>query len=321
MGILLNCLLFAVGLVLIIKGGDFFVDAAVWFAEMSGIPHFIIGATIVGFATSLPEVLVSIIAAANGNVEMATGNAIGSVTANTGLILGVSLLFMPLVISLREYFPQIILLTVSIIAIWLFGLSGSITIIAAIVLIILFCIYVFLNIRGAKKNRELTAEDDNFKREDVTKGIVIKNIVLFVLGCAGIVGGSELLVNNGTEIARFLQVPDRIISISAVAIGTSLPELVTTITAIKKKQASLSVGNILGSNIIDLTFVLPPCMLAYGGNLPVSSGTLYVDLPVLFMLSMVCFVPSFFSRKFSRWQGVVLLLLYVCYIAYTFIFH
>ena len=321
MGILLNCLLFAVGLVLIIKGGDFFVDAAVWFAEMSGIPHFIIGATIVGFATSLPEVLVSIIAAANGNVEMATGNAIGSVTANTGLILGVSLLFMPMVISLREYFPQIILLTVSIVAIWLFGLSGSITIIAAIVLIILFCVYVFLNIRGAKKNRELTAEDDNFKREDVTKGIVIKNIVLFVLGCAGIVGGSELLVNNGTEIARFLQVPDRIISISAVAIGTSLPELVTTITAIKKKQASLSVGNILGSNIIDLTFVLPPCMLAYGGNLPVSNGTLYVDLPVLFTLSMVCFVPSFFSRKFSRWQGVVLLLLYVGYIAYTFIFH
>lgn len=321
MGILLNCLLFVVGLVLIIKGGDFFVDAAVWFAEMSGIPHFIIGATIVGFATSLPEVLVSIIAAANGNVEMATGNAIGSVTANTGLILGVSLLFMPMVIRLREYFPQIILLTVSILAIWLFGLSGEITIIAAIVLIILFGIYVFLNVSGAKKNRALQTEEEKFNKEDVTKGIVIKNIVLFVLGCAGIVGGSELLVNNGTEIAKFLQVPDRIISISAVAIGTSLPELVTTITAIRKKQASLSVGNILGSNIIDLTFVLPPCLLAYGGNLPVSNGTLFVDLPVLFVLSMTCFVPTFFTKKFARWQGVALLVMYVAYIAYTFIFH
>ncbi len=314
-------LLFAVGLVLIIKGGDFFVDAAAWFAEVSGIPHLIVGATIVGFATSLPEIIVSVIAAAGGDVEMATGNAVGSVTANTGLILGISLLFMPVVIKLREYLPQILILTVSIIALWLFGLSGEITIIAAIVLVVLFALFVYTNVKNAKKHISDNSEEAAVNREDITKAIVIKKIVLFILGCAGIVGGSELLVNYGSAIAASLGVPSRIISISAVAIGTSLPELVTTITAITKKQASLSVGNILGSNIIDITFIIPPCVLAYGKNLPVSYGTLYVDLPVLFVLSMLCFVPSFFTRKFSRWQGVLLLLMYIGYLTYTFIFH
>ncbi|MBR1731444.1 MAG: sodium:calcium antiporter [Ruminococcus sp.] len=252
---------------------------------------------------------------------MATGNAIGSVTANTGLILGVSLIFMPMAIRLREYFPQIILLTVSIIAVWLFGMSGEITIIASVVLVALFAVFVYTNVKNAKKQIAVNADEAAVNREDVTKAIVIKKIVLFVLGCAGIVGGSELLVNYGSAIAASLGVPSRIISISAVAIGTSLPELVTTITAITKKQASLSVGNILGSNIIDITFVLPPCMLAYGGNLPVSHGTLFVDLPALFILSMVCFVPTFFTKKFSRWQGIALLLLYACYLAYTFVFH
>lgn len=321
MEVFLMYLLFAVGLVLIIKGGDFFVDAAVWFAEVSGIPHFIVGATIVGFATSLPEVLVSVIAAAQGDVEMATGNAVGSVTANTGLILGISLLFMPMAIRLKEYLPKIILLLFSIAAIWIFGISGYLSLIASIVLILLFALFVYENVHGAKKNLKEQSDTETVEKEEVTKVIVIKKIALFVFGCTGIIIGSELLVNYGSAIAASLGVPTRIISISAVAIGTSLPELVTTISAISKKQASLSVGNILGSNIIDITFILPPCMLAYGKSLPVSAGTLYTDLPVLFGLSLLCFVPTFFTKKFSRWQGVVLLLGYAAYIAYTFIYH
>lgn len=317
--------LFVVGLVLIIKGGDFFVDAAVWFAEVSGIPHFIVGATIVGFATSLPEILVSVIAAAQGSpegVQMATGNAIGSVTANTGLILGISLLFMPMAIRIREYFPKIGLLMLSIAVIWIFGmLFGEISIIASIVLVILFGLFIYENIRSAKKNLSAQSEEAAINREEVTKAVVAKKIFMFVIGCAGIIIGSQLLVDNGSAIAASLGVPTRIISISAVAIGTSLPELVTTISAITKKQASLSVGNILGSNIIDLTIVLPPCMLAYGKSLPVEQATLFVDLPVLLALSLLCFVPTFFTKKFARWQGVALLLGYVAYIVYTFVFH
>ena len=323
MALFLNILLFIAGLVLIIKGGDFFVDAAVWFAEVSGIPHFIIGATIVGLATSLPEILVSVIAAAGGEVEMATGNAIGSVTANTGLILGISLVFMPMIISRRKYITQIILLMISIFTIWAFGLTGEITIFAAIILMALFAVFVYTNITSAKRAVAIKAEEEKYKRKEITKGLIVKNVLFFVFGCAGIVGGSELLVNNGSAIAASLGVPERIISISAIAIGTCLPELVTTITAIKKKQASLSVGNILGSNIIDLTIVLPPCLAAYGinsgGNLPVSDGTLFVDLPVLFLLTLVCFSPTMFTRKFARWQGIVLLALYLLYIVYAFV--
>lgn len=321
MEIFLMYFLFAVGLLLIIKGGDWFVDAAVWFAEISGIPHFIVGATIVGFATSLPEVIVSVIAAAQGDVEMATGNAIGSVTANTGLILGISLLFMPMAIKLKDYMPKIILLLVSIAVIWLFGLTGEISLIASIVLIIIFALFVFENVSGAKKNISVEGDTAVVEKEEVTKTVVVKKIALFVFGCAGIIVGSELLVNYGSAIASSLGVPTRIISISAVAIGTSLPELVTTVSAIRKKQASLSVGNILGSNIIDITFILPPCMLAYGKSLPVSAGTLYTDLPVLMGLSLICFVPTIFTKKFSRWQGGVLLLGYAAYMVYTFIFH
>ncbi len=320
MEIFLMYFLFVVGLVLIIKGGDWFVDAAAWFAEVSGIPHFIVGATVVGFATSLPEVLVSVIAAAQGDVDMATGNAIGSVTANTGLIMGISLLFMPLAVKLREYLPKILILMASIIAVWAFGISGEISIIASVALIALFAVFVYENITSAK--RQLAAgESDSKSAEPVTKQVVGKKIFLFVIGCAGIIIGSELLVNNGTAIASSLGVPTRIISLSAVAIGTSLPEMVTTISAISKKQSSLSVGNIIGSNIIDITFILPPCMLAYGKSLPVSFGTLWIDLPVLFGLTLVAFVPTFFTKKFSRWQGGLLLVSYIGYLVYMFMFH
>ena len=311
--------LFVVGLVCIIKGGDWFVDAAAWLAEVSGIPHFIVGATVVGFATSLPEIIVSVIAAAQGDVDMATGNAIGSVTANTGLIMGISLVFMPLAIKLKEYLPKILLLIVSIIAVWAFGVSGEISVIASITLCALFAFFVYENIKSAKS--QLSANNEQDEKAEITKAIVAKKIFLFVIGCAGIIVGSELLVNYGTEIAASLGVPTRIISLSAVAIGTSLPELVTTISAITKKQSSLSVGNIIGSNIIDITFVLPPCMIAYGKNLPVSAGTIWVDLPVLFGLSAIAFVPTIITKKFARWQGFLLLAAYIGYLVYMFVFH
>lgn len=312
-------LLFALGLVLIIKGGDFFVDAAAWLAEVSGIPHFIVGATIVGFATSLPEIIVSVIAAAQGDVEMATGNAIGSVTANTGLIMGISLLFMPMAIRLRTYFPKILLLCLSIAVIWVFGIAtGEIGIAASVTLVLIFAAFIYENVKSAKKNISAQAEAA-VEKPAVTKGVVAKKLFLFVIGCAGIVIGSQLLVTYGSEIAASLGVPTRIISISAVAIGTSLPELVTTITAITKKEAALSVGNIIGSNIIDMSFVLPPCMVAYRGALPVSAGTLYTDLPALAALTALCFVPTVFTKKFARWQGAALLIAYAAYIVFTFV--
>ena len=320
-------LLFGIGLLCIIKGGDWFVDAASWIAEVSGIPQFIIGATIVSLATTLPEIIVSVMAAANGAgflaagdaaaadgaVEMAVGNAIGSVTANTGMILAISILFMPGVISRRKYLPKSLIFIGSIILLWALSLRYRLTVIGAVVMLAVFIFFIVENIRDARQ--ELGAgrgEKREFSRRDV-----VKNILLFIVGAAGIVIGSRLLVDYGTIIARdVLGVPERIISLTMVAIGTSLPELVTTITAIMKKQSSLSVGNIIGANIIDMVLILPLCSFVLGGSLPVEWSTVWIDMPICLAVAMLTLVPALLTGRFRRWQGGAALAAYAGYVIY-----
>ena len=305
--------LFAAGLICIIKGGDWFVDAASWIASVSGIPQFIIGATIVSLATTLPEILVSVMAAASGSVEMATGNAIGSVTANTGMILAVSILFMPAVIDRRKYMTKSLIFLGAIVLLWLLSLGGQLTVVGAVVMMCLFIFFIYENISEAKK--ELGAKTDSKGSADTKT--VLKNIVLFIVGAAGIVVGSRLLVDNGTIIATdILHIDERIVSLTMVAIGTSLPELVTTVTAIAKKQSALSVGNIVGANIIDMILILPLCSFILGGSLPVAWSTLWVDLPISFLVAFITIVPALISGRFRRWQGAAALAVYAGYIVY-----
>ena len=318
---------FAVGLLCIIKGGDWFVEAAAWIASVSGIPQFIIGATIVALATTLPEVIVSVMAAANGAgyraagdiamangaVEMAVGNAIGSVTANTGMILGISILFMPAVIERRKYLPKSLIFLGAIVLLWLLSLGGELTVIGAVAMMALFIFFIIENVAEAKK--ELGGKKD--EKAPTDKKSIIKNMLVFIIGAAGIVIGSRLLVDKGTVIAvDILGVPERIVSLTMVAIGTSLPELVTTITAIAKKQSSLSVGNIVGANIIDMILILPLCSFVLGGSLPVEWSTLWIDLPVCFAVAVITVVPALISGRFRRWQGAASLAAYAGYIVY-----
>ena len=306
-------LLFGIGLLCIIKGGDWFVDAASWIAEVSGIPQFIIGATIVSLATTLPEVLVSVMAAASGSVDMATGNAIGSVTANTGMILGISIVAMPVAIESRKYLPKTIIFIGSIILLWVLSLSGELSMVGAFIMLAVFLIFIGENIHEAKKDMG-TGKSDTVQKDKKT---VVKNIALFIIGAAGIVIGSRLLVDNGTIIAKdILGIPERVVSLTMVAIGTSLPELVTTITAIAKKQSALSVGNIVGANIIDMILILPLCSFIMGGSLPVAWSTLWVDLPVSLVVAVICLVPALIKGKLMRWQGILSLLVYAGYVVY-----
>ena len=305
--------LFALGLACIIKGGDWFVDAAAWIARVSGIPQFIIGATIVSLATTLPEVLVSAMAAAEGSVAMATGNAIGSVTANTGMILAISIIFMPVAVDRKKYLPKSLIFLGAVALLWALSLPGKITLIASAALIAVFVFFIFVNIKEARA--ELGANDRS--TEKPTKKEIVKNIALFIIGAAGIVIGSRLLVDNGTLIATdILHIDERIVSLTMVAIGTSLPELVTTITAIVKKQSSLSVGNIVGANIIDILLILPICSFIFGGSLPVEAGTIRVDIPICFAMAVITIVPMLITKRFRRWQGIVALAGYVGYIGY-----
>lgn len=314
MEIAIPALLFLVGLVLIVKGGDWFVDAASWMAEITGIPKFIIGATIVSLATTLPELLVSLLAAVDGKVEMAIGNAVGSVIANTGLILGISLVVMAGRVARRQFDMKAWLLIAACAGLWFVSRNGMLTLAGSLVMGAVFLAYIVDNVI---KTKEIVADDVTgvSSRRTAKKSELPREVFHFAVGTIGIVVGARLLVDNGSALARVFNVPENIIALTFVAVGTSLPELVTTITAIMKKQSSLSVGNIIGANIIDMTMILPACALAAGGNLPVGHQSIALDLPVALLFTLVALVPPLITERFYKWQGYLLLLLYGGYLA------
>lgn len=309
MGIWLTVVLFAVGIAFVVKGGDFFVDAAGFIAEISGIPKYIIGATIVSLATTLPEMIVSVIAAAEDKVDMAVGNAVGSVTANTGLILAIAIVFMSITIRRKDYIRQISMLICAAAALLISSLSGRLKLWGDIVLFAIFVCFVYDNLKNAKATSAAREKRGHTKKE---LGI---NILKFVLGAAGIIVGSNLLVDSGSEIALLLGVPERIIAVTMVAIGTSLPELVTTITAIIKKQGSLSIGNIIGANIIDITLILPVCSIVSGHELPIAAQSVALDMPACLIIISAALIPLLIRQKTSKFQGIVMLLMYAAYVA------
>ncbi len=320
MSIWLHFLLFAVGIVLIVKGGDFFVDSASYIAEISGIPKFIVGATIVSLATTMPEMLVSVMASiqgarlgdtveAAGKYSMAVGNAIGSVTANTGIILSIAVLFMTIAVTRKKYLVKSLLLIAAVTTVWLGCLSGKLSIVASIILLIVFAIFVAENIKSAKDDLSDSSDRPKFVKKD----FAIK-LILFAAGAVMLVIGSDLLVDHGTPIAQFLKVPDGIIAVTMIAIGTSLPELVTTVTAIIKKQSSLSAGNIIGANIIDLTLILPLSSLVSGGKLTIDSQGLAYDMPACLIITLIAMLPTIITEKFHKWQGVLMLIAYCAYL-------
>ena len=315
MDFVLPILLFAIGVVLVVKGGDIFVDAASWIAEKSGIPKIIIGATIVSLATTLPELLVSVMAAVDGKVDMSIGNAVGSVTANIGLIMALALICMPGIISRSDYLFKSILMIAAAALITVCGIAGAVSVPISAMLLIVFFVFMWENLRAVKK----TLDNKQTENEEVenSKRVLIANILKFVIGAAGIVIGSQLLVDNGSILARIIGVPERVIGVTLIAVGTSLPELITTITAIVKKQSSLSIGNILGANIIDLTLIMPLSSLISGKALPVSTTFALVDLPICLLVGLIALVPAMIRSKFSRWQGVLLMIVYAAYIVVT----
>ncbi|MGN1419576.1 MAG: calcium/sodium antiporter [Acutalibacteraceae bacterium] len=303
-----SLVIFIVGLVFIIKGGDWFVDSASWFAEKTGIPKFVIGATVVSFATTLPEMLVSLRAAVNGSTQMAIGNAVGSVTANTTLIMGISLCAIAGSVERKSFIFKGSMFLASSVGLLILSLNGSLPVWSAAILWAIFLAFMIYNIFEGKKE---AAADGPANFEEGSLG---KNIVFFILGTAGIVFGAEFLVGSGQTLARSVGISEGIIGFTVIALGTSLPELVTTLTAIRKKEHSLSVGNIIGANVIDLTLILPLCAVIGGKPLPVERVNLVFDFPVCIAAAAIAVIPTMISGKFKKWQGVALLAVYVAYL-------
>lgn len=301
-------LLFVVGLVLIIKGGDWFVDSAVFIANLTGIPKFIIGATIVSVATTLPELTVSVTGVINGELDLAVGNAVGSVTANIGLIMGISLVCMPAVIKRSQFWIKGTLMSAAALLLWVLCKDGTLHMLPSFALFVLLAVYVWDNIRDAKND---VGSDE---REVVDKKDLPKQIVMFIIGIAAIVVGSKLLIEYGSEIALLLGVPSAIIGVTMVAIGTSLPELITTLTAIRKKESSMSIGNIVGANIIDLAMILPICSVVSDGKLTIAEQSYALDMPICFAMTLIAVLPPLIKGKLYRWQGILMLALYAVYV-------
>lgn len=328
--------IFVAGILLIIKGGDWFVDSSTWIARAAKIPAFIIGATIVSFATTLPELIVSIIASIQGKNDMAIGNAVGSVIANTGLILAIAFTFMSLITPRKNYWLQCLLLVGSTTILWLGCLNGTLSLWASIILLVIYLAFITINViqgrRESAKEKIAVSEITVNEKEPATdmttvpkdqivinKKTIAKNIILFFIGAACVILGSNLLINGGSTIAASLGIPERLVAITLVAVGTSLPELVTTITAIRKKEGSLSAGNIIGANILDLTLILPICSFIANDSFTVSRQCLIVDFPFCLAFSLIAVVPMLCKQRTYKWQGILMLLGYVAYITVSVI--
>ena len=293
--IAIAAVLFVIGLTLIIKGGDWFVDSASWFAEATGIPKFVVGATVVSFATTLPELLVSVRAAANGSAQLAIGNAVGSVTANTTLIMGVSLVAMAGAVNRKSFSLKGGLFLGSIVILTLLSLGMSLPVWSAFILWAICIGFMVSNVLEGKKEAAPSVA------ETFDKKAVPSKVLWFLIGTASIVFGAEFLVSSGKTIAAGIGISETIIGFTVIALGTSLPELVTTLTAIRKKESSLSVGNIVGANIIDTTLILPLCSVIGGKALPVEKVNLIFDFPVCIAAAAVAVVPTIITGKFKKW--------------------
>jgi len=289
---LLIVLLFLLGVVLIVKGGDAFVDAASWIAEAFHIPKFIVGATIVSLATTLPELLVSAIAASQGKTEMA-----------------ISIFCMPSVMKRSSFAFKGLLMVFAAGLLYALSSGGELLFGQSFLLLAVFAVFLLANLWDAK------CAIGTASRDSRPEGGLALNLAKFALGTAGIVLGAQLLVDNGSALARLLGVPEGIIGVTVIAIGTSLPELVTTLTAIAKKQASLSIGNIIGANIIDLTLILPVSAWLAQGSLPISAQSARLDFPACFLVCLIAVLPPLLTERFRRWQGLLLLAVYAGYLS------
>lgn len=317
MPIFLSIILLVVGFVLLIKGADFFVDGAVSIANNCKIPKVLIGLTIIAFGTSAPELAVSMQAIASGSTDMVLGNVIGSNIINILLILGLAAVIRPLRIrnsTIRKEIPITILISSLLVVLFLdvqlkSGSIDQITRSDGIAILLFFIIFLYYLISSAIHSRNKNAiEKPRWK--------VFPSLLITGLGLAGIIGGSNLVVHSATDIASAIGISERIISLTVIALGTSLPELVTTVVSAKKGETDLVIGNILGSNIFNICLVLGLPVAIFGGITPDSFKV--IDLAMLVGSAILLFVFSKTQHKISRKEGIAMLAVFAIYYSVIF---
>lgn len=319
----LNVLLLIMGMILLIKGADWFVSGSSNIAKALKIPSLIIGLTLVSMGTSAPEASVSINSAVNGMNDLSLGNVVGSNIFNTLLILGVSSLIIPLSVSkdVKKFDLPLMIGFYGVLLLFAFLITPlKIDVYESAALLAMFVGYtVFLILRSKKatvlmleNGRNATTE----KAETEKRTPVWLSIILSVSGLAGIIFGGDLVVDSAAEIAKFLGMSEALVGLTIVAIGTSLPELVTSVVACIKNENDIAVGNVIGSNIFNIIFIL-------GLSSTISNLTLdwaiFTDIAVMLVAGILVLLIALFSGKTKKWQGAIMVLLYIGYIIYIII--
>ena len=307
-GIVLQVVLLLVGFVFLIKGSDFFVDGASSIASLLKIPTIIVGLTIVALGTSAPEAAVSITSSLTGSNALAVSNVIGSNLFNMLMVIGIAALMSNLVMEksvLEKDLPFLVGITV----LWaVFIIIGwDITNIEGIILLIIMVAYIFYLVSDAKKSSEAAEVEE-------PKFTLPKSIIFILVGLAGIIIGGDLVVDSASAIAMALGMSETLVGLTIVAIGTSLPELVTSITALKKGENQLVIGNVIGSNIFNILFVLGASSAI--SAIPLDSSLL---IDVLFMLgvTILCFIFGKTQEKYDKREGAILIALFIAYMAFA----
>lgn len=318
---ILNIFLLVLGFVILIKGADLFVDGASGMAANFKVSKILIGLTIVAFGTSAPELAVGIKSILSGNGDIVLGNVIGSNILNILLIVGLSAIFHSLTVknnTVRKELPITMLIT-TLFAVLLSdhifdkSIKNTFTRSDGIILLLFFSVFIYYLISISKKNKEKEIEKENEKKISL-----LKSIIFTIVGLTGIIVGSNFVVDSASFIAKAMGVTERLISLTVIALGTSLPELVTSITATRKGEYDIAIGNVIGSNIFNIGIVvgLPVAILGGINNIAFN----YVDLGVLFVASLVLFIFSFNDRKITKAEGIMMLLLFLTYYSYVIFF-
>ncbi len=319
---ILDIVLLILGMGLLVKGADWFVGGSSKIAKAIKIPPLVIGLTLVSMGTSAPEASVSINSALNGMNNMSIGNVVGSNIFNTLFILGVSSLIIPLTIGkdIKRYDIPIMVSIYGLLLLFAFVITPlKLDLIESIAMLVLFVAYTaFLIIRTKKENKKTeTVEDAEVKEvKEEKKSPLWLNLILTFVGLAGIIFGGDLVVDNAADIAKALGMSEILVGLTIVAVGTSLPELVTSVVASIKKENDIAIGNLIGSNIFNIIFILG--LSSTISNLTLDRATL-ADMLVMLGSGIIIMLIALCFKKTKRWQGVIMVLLYIGYLTYIII--
>ena len=313
-----SLLLFVVGVLLLIKGGDWFVDSAVGVAKRFRVPEIIIGATVVSIGTTLPEVMVSVTAALNDNGAIAYGNAIGSIICNTALIAALTIAIRPAPVERKTLVTPVLFFFASaaiyLVAAYIFGRFDRWL---GIVMLVVFGIYMTMTIRKGFKNPVQAQVEE----EEAHSGSLLKDLIVLAVSAALIAVGADMLEGSSVSLATMAGIPTEVIGVTVVALCTSLPELVTAVTALAKGHGALSLGNIIGANIFNLVLVsgaavtLSPFVIPEGSKLFGFNTSQLVEIPLMVGVMALMTLPTLAKGKLRRWQGVALLGIYAAFVA------